>query len=154
MLTLLVLVLAFLESFAFISLLVPATLILLGIGAMIGAAGLSFPPIFAAAAIGAFLGDWAAFEIALWLGPRVSTIWPISRNPQLLERASLWFARWGMAAIFFGRFVGPLRAAVPLVAGIVAMPRAKFQIANVASAVVWAAGILAPGAFGLRRLLG
>lgn len=149
-----VLVLAFLESFAFVSLLVPATVILFGVGALIGAAGLSFWPIFVAAATGAFLGDWLAYEIALWLGPRVTTIWPISRNPELLQRASSWFTRWGIAAVFLGRFFGPLRAAVPLVAGIFALPRGGFQLANLASALVWAAGILAPGALGLGWLLG
>jgi len=41
---------------------------------------------------------------------------------------------------------------VPLVAGICEMPAQTFQIANVASAIVWATGILAPGAFGLKWL--
>jgi membrane protein DedA with SNARE-associated domain len=149
----LVLVLAFLESFAFVSLIVPATVILVGIGALIGAAGMDFWPIYVAAVAGAFLGDWLAFELALWLGPRVTAIWPISRDPALVARACEWFARWGVAAIFFGRFFGPMRAAVPLVGGVLRMPRTKFQIANLASALVWAAGILAPGAFGMRWLL-
>jgi membrane protein DedA with SNARE-associated domain len=35
---------------------------------------------------------------------------------------------------------------VPLVAGIFDMPRLRFQLANVASALIWAVGILAPGA--------
>lgn len=149
----LVLILSFLESFAFISLLVPATFILVGVGAVIGTTGIDFLPIYLAAAVGAFLGDWAAFEVAVWLGPKLTTRWPISRDPALIERASEWFARWGMAAIFFGRFFGPMRAAVPLVGGVLRMPRTKFQIANLASALVWAAGILAPGAFGMRWLL-
>ena len=35
-------------------------------------------------------------------------------------------------------FRAPLRASVPLVAGIVEMPRAKFQLANWSSAFLWA----------------
>ena len=45
----------------------------------------------------------------------------------------------GVFAIFIGRFFGPLRASVPLVAGIFEMPWWPFQIANFTSAFVWAA---------------
>ena len=149
----LVFTLAFLESFAFVSLLVPATAILIGVGALAGVAGLSFWPIYVAAVAGAFVGDWLAFELALWLGPHVTEVWPISRKPELLRWASEWFARWGVAAVFFGRFFGPMRAAIPLVAGALKMSRPRFQLANLASAPIWAAGVLAPGAVGARWLL-
>jgi len=69
----------------------------------------------------------------------------LSRHPDLVPRGERFFRRWGTLGIFFGRFFGPLRAALPLVAGICAMPIVPFQIANVASAIVWATGILAPG---------
>ena len=50
-----------------------------------------------------------------------------------------------MLAIFIGRFFGPLRASVPLVAGIFAMPYWRFQFANFTSAFVWAAVLLLLG---------
>ena len=50
-----------------------------------------------------------------------------------------------------GRFIGPLRAVVPLTAGIFAMPMLLFQTATIASAFVWAFIMLAPGA-GLTAL--
>ena len=53
--------------------------------------------------------------------------------------------RWGVLAIFIGRFFGPLRASVPLVAGIFRMPSLQFQIANFTSAFVWAAALLTLG---------
>ena len=53
--------LAFAESLAFVALLVPATVILWGVGALIGAAGLEFWPIWFAAAVGAALGDWVSY---------------------------------------------------------------------------------------------
>jgi len=62
------------------------------------------------------------------------------------------FQRWGVASVFLGKFFGPLRASVPLVAGICAMPLLRFQAAAWCSAVVWAAGILAPGTIGLGLL--
>lgn len=143
-----VFLLAFGESLAFVSLLLPATAILLAAGGLIGAAGLSFWPIWAAAAIGAILGDWVSY----WFGARyqraIAGMWPLSRQPHLLERGEAFFQRWGTAGVFFGRFFGPLRCIVPLVAGICAMPQLSFQVANVLSALVWASGILAPGVLG------
>ena len=67
-----VFLLSLLESFAFVSLIVPATFILLGVGALIGAAGVGFLFAWAGAAAGAFAGDWAAFELAAWLGPKLA----------------------------------------------------------------------------------
>lgn len=148
-----VFVLSFGESLAFISLLLPATVILFGIGALIGEAGLAFWPIWTAAALGAALGDWLSYWIGYKFKDRVMEIWPLSRHPQLIARGRAFFLRWGAAAVFIGRFFGPLRATVPLVAGIFGMPFLTFQLFNVASALLWAAGVLAPGTFGVRWLL-
>jgi membrane protein DedA with SNARE-associated domain len=146
-----VFVLAFGESLAFVSLLLPATAILFAAGGLIGASGIPFWPIWAAAATGAFFGDWLSF----WLGGRykreIAGLWPLSRHPRMLERGEAFFHRWGTAGVFLGRFFGPLRCVMPLVAGICAMPQPWFQLANVTSALVWATGILAPG-FGLAWL--
>lgn len=148
----LVFVLAFGESLAFISLLLPATVILIGVGFLIGESGIAFWPLWLAAAVGAAAGDWLSFWIGARLKDRVSHYWPLSRHPDLIPRGHRFFERWGVAGVFFGRFFGPLRASVPLVAGICEMPALTFQIANITSALIWATGILAPGAFGLRWL--
>jgi membrane protein DedA with SNARE-associated domain len=145
---LIVAVLAFGESLAFVSLVFPATTMLVAIGALIGAGALGFVPIWIAAAIGAALGDWLSY----WLGEKfqapTSKVWPLSRHPDLLRRGHAFVAKYGIAAIFIGRFFGPLRAVVPLVAGILRMSWWPFQIANLTSALVWAAALLLPGAFG------
>jgi membrane protein DedA with SNARE-associated domain len=49
-------------------------------------------------------------------------------------------------SVFLGRFFGPLRAVVPIVAGIMEMPQTRFQVANVVSAVVWLPMLMLPGA--------
>jgi membrane protein DedA with SNARE-associated domain len=53
-------------------------------------------------------------------------------------------------AVVIGRFFGPLRAAVPLVAGIFAMPYWPFQLANFGSAFLWAWVLLKLGDFGAQ----
>ncbi|ESW68151.1 MULTISPECIES: DedA family protein [unclassified Mesorhizobium] len=148
----LVTMLAFGESLAFISLLLPATVILVGIGFLIGESGIAFWPLWLAAIVGAALGDWLSFWVGTRLGDRVSHYWPLKRYPDLLPRGHRFFERWGGLGVFIGRFSGPLRASVPLVAGICEMRVLTFQIANVSSAILWATGILAPGAFGLKWL--
>ena len=140
-----VFVLAFGESLAFISLLIPAWAALVGIGVLIGTGDLKFWPVLVAAAIGAALGDWLSYWIGVKLGPPVGHLWPLSRHPDLLPKGEAFVKRWGVLAIFIGRFFGPLRASVPLVAGIFRMPVLPFQVANVVSAFVWAAILLTIG---------
>jgi len=137
--------LAFGESLAFISLLLPAWAMLVAIGVLVGQSGINFWPIWAAGAIGAALGDWLSYWIGIKLGPAVAHLWPLSRNPGLLPRGERFVTRWGALGIFIGRFSGPLRAAVPLVAGIFAMPYWRFQVANFVSAFVWVAVLLTLG---------
>ena len=147
-----VLFLSFGESLAFISLLLPATVILWGIGALIGATGIGFWPIWLAAGIGAALGDWVSYWFGVHYHERIAHMWPLSKNPELMPRAHKLFEKWGAPGVFIGRFFGPLRAVVPLVAGAAQMRPRHFQIANWTSAFVWASTTLAPGALGASWL--
>jgi membrane protein DedA with SNARE-associated domain len=137
--------LAFAESLAFISLLVPAWTILVALGALLGESGVSFWPILVGGAIGAALGDWVSFWVGVKVGPSVANVWPLSRSPGLIPRGERFVKQWGALAIFIGRFFGPLRAGVPLAAGIFHMPWWRFQIANFVSAFVWVAVLLTLG---------
>ncbi len=137
--------LAFGESLAFISLLIPAWSALIALGALIGSSGIEFVPIWIAGSLGAAFGDWLSYWIGLKLEYGVQNIWPLSRHPTLIPRGEAFVKKWGIAAIFIGRFFGPLRASVPLIAGIFAMPFWRFQIANFISAFIWAAVLLTLG---------
>jgi membrane protein DedA with SNARE-associated domain len=137
--------LAFGESLAFISLLIPAWTALIAIGALLSSSGIEFVPVWVAGSLGAAAGDWLSYWIGLKLEYSVANIWPLSRHPEMIPRGERFVKRWGILGIFIGRFFGPLRAVVPLVAGIFAMPYWHFQIANVTSAFVWAAALLTLG---------
>ena len=137
--------LAFGESLALVSLILPATAMLLAIGGLLGVLGVPLWPALLAATAGAFLGDWVSYAIGYRFKDAIGTVWPLSRHPEMLPRAKALFARWGVLGVFAGRFVGPLRSIVPLAAGIGAMPLLPFQLVNFASAVVWAVGLLTPG---------
>jgi membrane protein DedA with SNARE-associated domain len=143
-------VLAFAESLAFLSLLIPAWAALVAIGGVIGATGIDFWPIWIAGSVGAALGDWLSYWVGVKLEYRVQHMWPLSRHPDLISKGEAFIQRYGIFAVFIGRFFGPLRASVPLVAGIFEMPWWSFQFANFSSAFLWAAVLLAPGTFGLK----
>jgi membrane protein DedA with SNARE-associated domain len=140
-----VFVLAFAESLAFISLLVPAWGALVLIGTIVQAGGLNFWPIWIGASVGAALGDWLSYWIGRKLEHRVQNIWPLSKYPDLIPKGEAFIKKWGALGIFIGRFSGPLRASVPLVAGIFEMPFWRFQFANFSSAFVWAATLILLG---------
>src|SRR5215467_12204068 len=76
---------AFSESFAFISLLVPGWAILIGIGALIGMGGLDLWPTWLAAAAGATLGDAISYTIGYRFKHAATQVWPLSRHPALVE---------------------------------------------------------------------
>ena len=137
--------LAFGESLAFISLLIPAWGALVALGAFFAASGINIWPIWIAGSLGAACGDWLSYWVGVKLGPPVAHMWPLSRHPGLIPQGERFVARWGALGIFIGRFSGPLRAAVPLVAGIFAMPYWRFQAANFISAFVWVAMLLTLG---------
>jgi membrane protein DedA with SNARE-associated domain len=145
--------LAFGESLAFVSLILPATVILFGVGGLIGAADMDFWPIWGGAAVGAGLGDWLSYWLGRRYGYAIARIWPLTKRPDVLPRGQAFFGKWGFLGVFVGRFFGPLRSAVPLVAGICGMRALPFQVANITSAVMWATGILMPGTLALRWLL-
>jgi membrane protein DedA with SNARE-associated domain len=137
-----VLLLAFGESLAFISLLIPAWGALVAIGALIGVSGISFWPVWLAGGVGAALGDWVSYWFGFRYKEQVAQMWPLSRYPEILPRGEAFVKKWGVPSIFIGRFFGPLRASVPLAAGIFEMAYWPFQIANFVSALVWSAALL------------
>jgi membrane protein DedA with SNARE-associated domain len=137
--------LAFMESLAFVSLLVPAWGILVLVGTFVAAGDISFWPVWLAGSAGAALGDWLSYWIGRKLEYTVQHIWPLSKYPDLIPKGEEFIKKWGALGIFIGRFSGPLRASVPLVAGIFEMPFWRFQVANWVSAFVWCAVLLTMG---------
>ena len=136
---------AFGESFAFVSLLFPGTTVLIAAGTLLSGGTLPYASILVSAILGAVLGD----SVSYWLGRRfgggIARIWPFTRHPELLPRGIEFFERHGGKSVFIGRFFGPIRAVIPLAAGVMRMPRGRFWFANVTSALVWAPMLLFAG---------
>ncbi|MCD0480996.1 DedA family protein [Streptacidiphilus sp. ASG 303] len=99
------------------------------------------------ATLGAVLGDSAGYAIGRKGGKplfdRLGRRFPKHFGPAHLATAERSFQRWGMWAVFFGRFVALLRIFAGPLAGALRMPYWKFLTANVLGGVVWAGGTTA-----------
>lgn len=133
------------ESLPFLALLVPGTAILLSVGALVGAGEMALLPVWLAVSLGAGLGSWISF----WLGQRYGGNlfhfeWARKRL-HLYAKAQAFFSRWGWFSIVACRFIGPLRATVPLIAGTCGMSPLAFHVSAWVSACLWASVLLLPG---------
>jgi len=111
-----------------------------------------------------FLAVWLAAGIAAhWATPCPTgsdfssgldpQLWPIHPLPGDDPEGPAVFDRWRVWR-FPRSLLGPIRAVIPVVAGMYAMRQVPFQIANVSSAFLWATGVLAPSTFGAKWLIG
>lgn len=133
------------ESLAVVGLLVPGVAMMFAAGTLIGTGALEFAPICAWAVAGAIAGDGLSFWLGRHFRETLPGFRPFRSHPALLERGEAFFHRYGGRSVIFGRFVGPIRAVIPLVAGMMAMPARRFLVVNVASALLWAPAYLVPG---------
>ncbi|MDQ8700833.1 VTT domain-containing protein [Hyphomicrobium sp. LHD-15] len=143
-------IVAFGESFCFLSLLIPGTAILVGIAALLAASGVEahiLPSAIIAAALGGSLGYAVSFWIGRYFKDSVHNIWPFTTRPHLITQSQEFFEHYGAFGVFLGHFFGPVRAVIPVVAGMFRMRELPFQIANVLSAIIWSAGVIAPSFF-------
>ena len=128
---------AFGKSLVLVGLFFPATLIMVFAGLAIQRGQLDAASVIGWSIAGAVLGDIITYWIGRWIGPSVVHHWPLNRDKAAVARARLFFRKYGFLSIFIGRFLGPVRPTIPLVAGIMRMRHLTFQIANVTSAIVW-----------------
>lgn len=136
---------AFVESLAVAGLVVPGVALLFAVAALAGQTGMPVLEALAWTALGAIVGD----NISFWLGRlfrgRLDSIWPFSRHPHMLERGERFFRQHGGKSVVIGRFVGPIRPVIPLVAGAFDMDGRRFLAFNLGSALAWAPIYVLPG---------
>ena len=142
--------LAFGESLAFVSLILPSTVILVTVGGLLGASDIDVWPVVLAAGVGAALGYAVSYWIGLYYKDSIKSFWPFRAYPAMMERGEAFFQKYGVFGVFLGHFFGPIRAVIPVIAGMAAMRQLYFQLANITSAFLWAGGVIAPSFYGLK----
>jgi membrane-associated protein len=103
-------------------------------------------------AAGGLLGDGSAF----WVGHRsqreILNAWPLNNYPRVVAQSEAFFQRWGTWAVFFARFVPPVRAFVPVTAGALGMPPRHFYAVNIPAVLLWAPAHVLPGVLAVDAL--
>lgn len=136
---------AFLESLALVGLILPGAVLMTGLGALIGSGEVNFWQAWLAGIIGCLLGDWISF----WLGWRFKK--PLHRwsfmkkNKALLDKTEHALHQHSMVTVLIGRFVGPTRPLIPMVAGMLNLPLAKFIPPNIIGCIFWSPVYFLPG---------
>ncbi len=101
---------ALLEAIPVVGSVIPGSTIILALSALIPSGELRFEWVLAAAVTGAAIGDGASF----WIGHRsqreILSTWPMANYPGVVAQSEAFFHRWGVLAVFFARFVPPIRA--------------------------------------------
>jgi membrane protein DedA with SNARE-associated domain len=122
----------------------------LAAGALIQTGALSYAPVFLAIFTGFWVGDTINFHLAhrgeTWF--RGLTV--VRDRPHMLEKAEAFIKKWGLAAIFASRFMGPSRAFVTFLAGVLRMPPTGFHVATIVSTLILTAGLLNAGMAGVE----
>ncbi|WP_370410593.1 DedA family protein [Streptomyces fradiae] len=101
----------------------------------------------ACASVGAIVGDSIGYAIGRKGGrpllTKLGKKFPKHFSEANIGLAERSFEKWGMWAVFFGRFVALLRIFAGPLAGVLRMPYWKFLIANVLGGILWAGGTTA-----------
>jgi membrane protein DedA with SNARE-associated domain len=145
---------AFLEAIAVIGTFVPGSTAMFLAGALVGTGSLSLGWALLSAIAGAIAGDGISFWIGKRYKARIVQLWPFRTHPQVLDAGHRFCQKHGAKSVVFARFIGPLRAIVPVVAGMLGMTPTRFYAMNVLSALLWAPAHILPGVvFGASMLL-
>lgn len=140
-----VFLIALVEAMAVVGVIVPAVPLLFVLCVLAAHAEISLLSLFIAGIAGAMLGDGISYALGKGFEHRIHRVWPFTRYPDWLARSEAFVERHGGKGIIFGRFIGPLRAFVPMAAGIFRMKPLYFLWMNFLSALVWAPFHLLPG---------
>jgi membrane protein DedA with SNARE-associated domain len=143
---------AFLEAVPVVGSLVPGSTLILALSALVPGGELKLWGVLVSAAAGALLGDGIAF----WVGHRrqreILNTWPLANYPGVVAQSEAFFNRWGALAVFFARFVPPIRAFVPITAGALGMPPLRFFSVNISAVLLWAPAHVLPGVLAVSAL--
>nr|WP_249815292.1 MULTISPECIES: DedA family protein [unclassified Bradyrhizobium] len=143
---------ALLEAVPVVGSVVPGSTIILALSALVPGGELKLQWVLLAAALGAVLGDGSAY----WIGHRqqreILNTWPLTNYPRVVEQSESFFNRFGTWAVFFARFVPPIRAFVPVTAGALGMTPVRFFAINIPAILAWAPAHVLPGVLAVSAL--
>ncbi len=135
----------FLESLAFVGLMLPGTVMMASLGALVGIRQIGLYPAWAAGIIGCLLGDWISYGIGWKFQGPLHRRKYLQKYKDLLDKTEHALHQHSIFTILVGRFVGPTRPLIPLAAGMLELPVRKFLPPNLISCLLWPLFYLLPG---------
>ncbi len=87
--------------------------------------------------LGALLSDHSGFYIGRFMGPKFHHTSFAMKRAKALNKAEQSIAKYGVFAIFIGRFLTPIRSIVPLVTGVSGMARTKYTTFDFLACASW-----------------
>lgn len=140
---------ALLDAIFVVGAFVPAGVVLFGAGALVALGSLQLWAAVLTAAVGALIGDAFSYWLGRRYGERLFSGRLLQRYPEVLLNGRRFFERHGAFSVALARFLGPVRAIVPALAGASGLGIAGFVAADLTAALVWAVVYVVPGvAFG------
>ncbi|WP_250656865.1 bifunctional DedA family/phosphatase PAP2 family protein [Alkalimarinus coralli] len=138
-------IISFIESLAIAGVIVPGVMLLFMVAAIAGGNVLSIEASLFWAFFGAVCGDGLSYYLGRHFKDSIASVWPVRSYPKLLSNGQVFFKKHGGKSVLIGRFVGPIRPVLPLIAGMLNMSPKRFFIFNVISAIGWAPVYILPG---------
>ena len=136
---------AALECLAVAGLLIPGTVLLFALGVMAGSGALTLGETLLLAYTGGLLGDAISYGIGRRFHQGIRRLPVLRDHPEWLAGAETYFQRYGVVSLLVGRYIGPLRPMLPLVAGMLDMPFIRFALVSMLAAAGWAVAYMLPG---------
>jgi membrane protein DedA with SNARE-associated domain len=143
---------ALLEAVPIVGSVIPGSTIIFALSALVPGGELRLEWVLAAATAGALLGDGSAYLLGYREQREILNCWPLSNYPRVVARSEAFFHRWGPLAVFFARFVPPIRAFVPVTAGALGMSPPMFFAINIPAILLWAPAHVLPGVLAVSAL--
>jgi membrane protein DedA with SNARE-associated domain len=135
------------ESLAVIGSIIPGSVTMTAIGILAGSGFLRVDLTLIASTLGAICGDSLSYAIGYFYSDKLLEMWPFKKNPHWVQYGKDFFSRHGGKSVLFGRFFGPLRSIIPVIAGVVHMKQWQFLTVNVISGIGWSLLYVLPGVF-------
>lgn len=140
-------VIAFLECLALFGILFPGVVLLVSVTLIAANSDLPLWLTLLMASSGAFSANLASYTLGAKLQSKTEKLGLLRKNPVWLVHAQLYLQNYGSASIFFAQFVGLLRPLLPMVAGMVSVPRQQFSIIILFASLCWSALFILPAWF-------
>ncbi|WP_110969049.1 bifunctional DedA family/phosphatase PAP2 family protein [Pseudomonas huaxiensis] len=136
---------ACIECLAIAGIIVPGTVLLFAVAVLAGSGALSLSETLLLGFLGGLLGDAISYTLGRRFHQNIRRLPLLRHHPEWIGSAETYFQRYGIASLLVGRFIGPLRPMLPMVAGMFDMPLPRFIAVSLIAGAGWAVAYLLPG---------